>query len=69
MTTQKQIASIMGFSQTSVNFMLKGTRPVTWPQAERLAELFLGKDVKGWKYASPEDIKRAFDHYKIEKVA
>jgi len=61
MKTQAQISQILGFSQPTINLVLTGKRPVSWPLAEKLANLFPHKTIQDWKAAKPEDIIRAFE--------
>jgi plasmid maintenance system antidote protein VapI len=60
MMTQTDIAKHLGFSQPTINLTLTGKRKVSWPLAERLAEVFPGKSIKEWKNASPAEIRAAF---------
>jgi len=60
MMKQKQIAKLLGIHDSDVSRTFSGERKVSWPLAEKLADLFPGKTIKQWKYATPEDLKRAF---------
>jgi DNA-binding XRE family transcriptional regulator len=60
MMTQTDIAKHLGFSQPTINLTLSGKRKVSWPLAERLAEVFPGKSIKEWKHAKPSEIRAAF---------
>ena len=56
---QYQKAEILGVDKTTLNKILKGKRPVSWPLAEKLAQVCPDKDVAGWKYASPNELESA----------
>ena len=60
MINRKYISSTIGITEQYLSMLLIGKRPVSWPLAERLAELFPGRTIHQWKSATPEDIKRAF---------
>ena len=65
MMTQNDIAVAIGrVDKTYVNKLLTGKRQVSWPLAERLAELFPGRTIQQWKKATPEELKRAFAQLK-----
>lgn len=49
--------------------LLIGKRPVSWPLAERLAELFQDRTIQQWKNATPEDLKHAFAQLDNKEVA
>ena len=57
---QKQISKIMGTTDAYISMIFLGRRPVSWPMAERLSELFPGKSIKEWKKANPDEVRRAF---------
>lgn len=57
---QKNIAKYLGVSETNVCFLFSGQRPVSWPLAEKLAEIFPGKSISQWKRAQPEELRQAF---------
>ena len=57
MKTQAYIAKKLKVSQPFINYVLNGKRPVSWPLAERLADLYPERDIKAWKNATPEEIK------------
>lgn len=61
MMKQRQIAPIMEISEQYLSMLLKNQRPVSWPLAVRLAELFPGRTVQQWKVATPEQLKAAFE--------
>lgn len=65
---QREIADYLDISITAVHFILTGQRPVSWPIAEKLTRLFPGKDIIGWKNASPEELKRAFTQIDREEA-
>jgi plasmid maintenance system antidote protein VapI len=67
MMTQTKIAAVLKCSQPTVNVMLTGKRPVSWPIAVRLAELFPGKTLQQWKEATPEDLTLAFEQLRPDK--
>jgi plasmid maintenance system antidote protein VapI len=73
MMKQKQIAKILRVKESYVCMILNEdhgkNRPVSWPLAERLAELFPGRTIQQWKKAKPEELKRAFAQLKNEEVA
>jgi plasmid maintenance system antidote protein VapI len=66
MMTQEKISRVLGFSQPSINLVLTGKRAVSWPLAEKLADLFPGKTIQQWKSATPDELKRAFSLLEIE---
>ncbi|WP_040015772.1 helix-turn-helix domain-containing protein [Desulfobacter postgatei] len=69
MMTQNDIAVAIGrVDKTYVNKLLTGKRQVSWPLAERLAELFPDRTIHQWKNATPDDIKRAFAQIKCKKI-
>jgi len=55
---QKQISIILGIHQSDVSRILSGARKVSWPLAEKLADLFPGKSIREWKQATPEELRR-----------
>jgi plasmid maintenance system antidote protein VapI len=57
---QKYISQRLGVSQTMVSLILAGKRPITWPLAEKLSDIFPGRSVREWKYAKPVEVKKAF---------
>jgi len=59
---QKHISRHLGISQAMVSMVLTGKRPVSWPMAVRLAEMFPGKSLAQWKDAEPDDLRKAFTH-------
>jgi plasmid maintenance system antidote protein VapI len=63
MIKQKQISTLVNIDQSEVSRILGGKRKISWPLAQRLSEMFPGKDIVGWKNASPEEFKRAFAQY------
>lgn len=68
--TQNDIAAVIGtVDRTYVNKLLKGQRPVSWPLAARLAELFPGRTIQQWKNAKPDDLKRAFAQLENKEIA
>jgi plasmid maintenance system antidote protein VapI len=60
MMTQEQISKTLGFSQPTISLTLAGKKKVSWPMAERLAEMFPGRSIKQWKNATPDQIRAAF---------
>jgi hypothetical protein len=75
MMTQTEIANYFRakygtkISQDRVSNLTRGKERVSWPFANDLAQEFPGKDVRGWKNATPEDLKRAFEQLNIKEVA
>jgi len=67
-TTQQKIAQALTVSQPFINRVLRGKSPVSWPLAEKLAELFPGKSMKEWKYSGPEELKRAFSQLESKET-
>ncbi len=60
MITQTEIANRLKVTNSTVSYILNGKRPVSWPLAVKLAKEFPGKDVVGWKNATPEELWKAF---------
>jgi plasmid maintenance system antidote protein VapI len=56
---QIQIAEKLGISQAMVSLILAGKRPITWPLAVKLSDLFPGKSLRQWKEAGPDDLMKA----------
>nr|WP_321399390.1 hypothetical protein [uncultured Desulfobacter sp.] len=56
-------------NQVRISRMLSGKEPISWTFASDLANEFPCKDVRGWKYATPEDLRRAFEQLNIKNVA
>jgi len=50
----------LGYHKSTISLFLNGKRAVSWPLAEKLAEIFPAKTVQQWKKSSPEDLRRAF---------
>lgn len=70
MMTQNDIAKVVGsVDRTYINKLLTGKRAVSWPLAERLAELFPNRTIQQWKQATPEELKRAFAQLSNEEAA
>lgn len=75
MMTQTDIAEYFKFkygtkiNQVRISRMLSGLEQISWPFANDLAQEFPDKDVRGWKYATQEDLKRAFEQLNIKDVA
>lgn len=69
MMTQNEIAKFIGCSQPTINMIFTGKRPVSWPLAEKLSELFPSLTIQQWKTATPEDLKRAFEQLKTDGEA
>jgi plasmid maintenance system antidote protein VapI len=63
---QKHISKQLGISQTMVSMILAGKRPVTWPLAVKLSELFPGKSLMQWKESGPDDLMKAFRSLEVE---
>ncbi len=59
MMTQTEIANKLNISKTTVSYILNGGRKVSWPVAEKLSQIFPGRDVVGWKNATPEELEAA----------
>jgi transcriptional regulator with XRE-family HTH domain len=59
-TTQQQIAEALNVTQAFVSMVLSEKKPISWPMADRLSNLFPNKSIKQWKNAHPDDIRRAF---------
>lgn len=75
MMTQEHIAEYFKskygtkINQVRISRMLSGSEQVSWPFASDLAHEFPGKDVRGWKQATPEELKRAFEQLNHKEVA
>ena len=52
-----------------LSMLINGERKISWPLAEKLADLFPGKSIRDWKNSGPEELKRAFGQLEGEKVA
>lgn len=65
--TQQQIAEALSVSQAFVSMVLSGKKPISWPMADRLNELFPDKSIKQWKQATPDDLRRAFAKLTTDK--
>ncbi len=59
MMTQRQIAKILKITPAAVNSILKKARPVSWPIALKMMNLF-GETVEYWKNANPDQFKKPF---------
>jgi len=68
MKSRKQISQQLGMSEQYLSMLLRGERKISWPLSQKLAELFPGKDMVGWKNATPEDLKRAFSQLEYNGV-
>ena len=72
MMKQKDIAKLLGIKESYVCMLfsedIKKYRPVSWPLAKRLSELFPDRTIHQWKNATPDDIKRAFAQIKCKKI-
>lgn len=66
---QKDIAAALNIDQALVSRMVNGKQAVPWPLARRMSEMFPGKDIVGWKEASPTELKRAFAQLPINGEA
>jgi len=66
-TTQQKIAETLGVSQPFINQIINDKKAISWPLAEKLADLFPGKTIQQWKSATPDDLRRAFKLLEIEK--
>jgi plasmid maintenance system antidote protein VapI len=49
-----------GYHKSTISLFLSGKRPVSWPFAAKLAEIFPAKTMQQWKNATAEDLRRAF---------
>jgi len=61
MKTQHEISKELGYSQTTINFILNGKRPISWPLAERLSKMFPEKGIREWKNSNIQDIRTALN--------
>jgi len=64
MINRKNISTKIGITEQYLSMLLIGKRPVSWPLAKRLAELFPHRTIHQWKNATPDDIKQAFSQIK-----
>lgn len=69
MITQMDIAAVLSCSQSTINFILNGTRPVSWPLAEKIDTIFPGKGVKFWRNAKTTDLEKMFSSEVFEQEA
>ncbi len=69
MLKQYQISKLLDIDNSYFNKIINKKLPIPWTLAEKLADLFPGKSLKEWKYASPEDIKQAFNQPNQAKKA
>jgi plasmid maintenance system antidote protein VapI len=60
MVTQINIAQLLKIDQPRVSKLINGREKVSWPIAERLADIFPGKSIAQWKRATPQELKLAF---------
>ena len=58
MKDRHYIAKRFGITEQYLSMLILGKRPVSWPLAERLAELFPGRTIQQWKNADPADLER-----------
>lgn len=58
---QRHISDAIGVKQPMVSMLLSGKRPVSWPLAEKLSELFPEKTIQQWKGATPVELEQAFE--------
>jgi len=69
MKSRKQISQQLGMTEQYLSMLINGERKISWPLAEKLADLFPGKSIRDWKNSGPEELKRAFGQLEGEKVA
>ncbi len=60
MITQNDIAKHLNVTDSTISYIFTGKRSISWPLAVKLAKEFPGKDVVGWKNATPEELWKAF---------
>jgi plasmid maintenance system antidote protein VapI len=67
--TQNDFAELLGIDQPRASKLLKGIEKVSFPLAVELARLFPGRDIIGWKNATPTDLTRLYNQLKAEAKA
>lgn len=64
----KHIAKALGIKKSYCSLILSNHRCISWPLAETLHNLFPGKTIQAWKYATGDDVKKAFHGFNHEET-
>jgi hypothetical protein len=57
---------VFRYHRSTISLFKSGKRPVSWPLAEELAEIFPEKTIQQWKQATPAELRHAFA--KLQKI-
>jgi len=66
MKISKRNKAILGYHPSTLSLFKSGKRPVSWPLAEKLANIFPEKSIGEWKRAPLEKIQSALEQAGVE---